>query len=162
MIKKRTDEKILDVSASMQGSLSFSDPVNLRINGKFNGNLTTKGNLIIGESADVDADIIGESITISGVVRGNIKATRLIILTPTAHVTGDLETFRLSIEEGATFNGSCKMSRHKLSLSELSNYLSIEEDKIKDWVSNGKIPVEKEGGKLLFDRREVEAWIGSK
>ena len=161
MIKKKTEDKILDVSASMQGSLVFSDPVNLRINGKFNGNLTTRGNLIIGESADVDADIIGESITISGVVRGNIKATRMIIMTNTAQVNGDIETGKFSIEEGAVFNGHCKMSHQKLSLAELSSYLAVEEDKIKEWVSNGKIPVEKEGGKLLFDRRQVEAWIGS-
>ena len=32
-------EKILDVDASMQGTLSFNDPVNLRINGKFEGKL---------------------------------------------------------------------------------------------------------------------------
>ena len=42
-------EKILDVDASMQGTLSFKDPVNLRINGKFEGKLQTKGSLTIGE-----------------------------------------------------------------------------------------------------------------
>ena len=36
--KKKLEEKILDVDAAMQGSLTFKDPVNLRINGKFEGN----------------------------------------------------------------------------------------------------------------------------
>ena len=43
--------KILDVDASMQGTLSFKDPVNLRINGRFEGRLITKGTLTIGDRA---------------------------------------------------------------------------------------------------------------
>ena len=70
MVKRREDEKFLDVNAAMQGSLAFSDPVNLRINGKFEGNLTTRGNLIIGSNADVKADIVGENITVGGKSKG--------------------------------------------------------------------------------------------
>ncbi len=40
-------KKILDVDASMQGSLTFRDPVNLRIHGKFEGSLDTKGQLTV-------------------------------------------------------------------------------------------------------------------
>jgi len=51
-MRRRKDEefaeKILDVDASMQGTLAFKDPVNLRINGKFDGKLDTKGSLTIG------------------------------------------------------------------------------------------------------------------
>ncbi len=48
-------KKILDVDASMQGSLTFRDPVNLRINGKFEGSLDTKGELTVGENAHIQA-----------------------------------------------------------------------------------------------------------
>ncbi len=68
------EEKVLDVDASMQGTMVFKDPVILRINGKFEGSLTTRGNLTIGENAVVDADIEGDDITIAGVVNGNINA----------------------------------------------------------------------------------------
>ncbi|MBU2436877.1 MAG: polymer-forming cytoskeletal protein, partial [Candidatus Omnitrophica bacterium] len=100
MIKRKEEEKILDVNAAMQGSLIFSDPVNLRISGKFNGNLTTKGKLIIGENAEVNADIVGENIAIAGQVKGKIKATRTITLRSTANVSVDIETPKISIEEG--------------------------------------------------------------
>ncbi|MBN3041088.1 MAG: polymer-forming cytoskeletal protein [Candidatus Omnitrophica bacterium] len=162
MVRRREEEKFLDVSAAMQGSLVFSDPVNLRINGKFEGTLTTKGNLIIGRSADVKADIIGENITVSGQVRGNITASAVLSLTASARVIGNVEIAGLSIEEGAVFNGKCKMIEGKISLEELSDYLSIEENKIMEWVEGGKIPVESEGDKLLFDRKEVETWIARK
>ena len=159
MVKRREEEKILDVNAAMQGSLIFSDPVNLRINGKFEGTLTTKGNLIVGRSAEVKADIIGERIVVSGVVRGRIRATDALQLTATAEVIGDIEVPKVSIEEGAIFNGKCKMLEGKISLEELSDYLSIEEKKIIEWVDSGKIPVERDGDRLLFDRKEVESWV---
>jgi excisionase family DNA binding protein len=159
MIKKREEEKILDVNASMQGSLVFSDPVNLRINGKFRGELTTKGNLIIGESAEVNAVICGENIVISGKVKGKIKATKMLKFTSTAYIESDIETPKISIEEGAIFNGRCKMLEEKMTLEELSEYLSVEEEKIIEWVDSGRISAEKEGEKLLFNRKEVEAWI---
>ena len=162
MVRKREEEKILDVNAAMQGSLMFSDPVNLRINGKFEGTLTTRGNLIIGKDADVKANIVGESISVAGSVRGDIKATTQLELTATAQVIGDVEVAKIVIESGAVFNGKCVMSEGKISLEELSDYLAIEENKIMEWVHSGKIPVENEGNKLLFDRKEVETWIARK
>lgn len=159
---RREEDKILDVSAAMQGSLVFSDPVNLRINGKFEGTLTTRGKLIIGKDAQVRANITGENISIAGQVIGNIKATEKLELMATAQVSGDIEVSRLVIENGAVFNGKCKMAEGKISLEELCDYLSIEENKIMEWVESGKIPVESEGDRLLFDRKEVESWISRK
>ena len=157
--KKEVPEKFLDVSAAMQGRLEFSDPVNLRINGKFDGELITKGNLIIGKDALVVANIVGEKITLAGKLTGNIRASKSVALLSTAEISGDIETPFLSIERGAKFNGVCRMAPHKLTVEELSDYLSIEEDKIMKWVANGQIPVEKNGDQLLFDHKEVENWL---
>lgn len=159
MLRKKEDEKILDINATMQGSLVFSEPVNLRINGKFEGTLNTKGNLMVGDSAIVNADIIGEDMVLGGRISGKITASRMVTLTSTAQVSGDIEAPKLVMEEGAIFNGKCKMPQSRLSLSELSDYLSIEEEKIMEWVGKGKIPVTKEGESLFFDRRSVEDWI---
>ena len=162
MARQKEEEKILDVNAAMQGSLVFSDPVNLRINGKFEGNLNTKGKLTVGQSAEIRADIIGENITVSGSIKGNIKATEIVKLLSTAQVVGNIEVPKIAIEQGAIFNGKCRTAEARISLEELSDYLSVEEKKIVEWVEGGKIPVEKEGNKLLFDRREVENWVGNK
>ena len=71
-----------------------------------------------------------------------------------------METSKLSIESGASFNGKSRMSEEKMSLDELSEYLSIDEDKIMEWVNGGRIPVERQEEGLMFDRQEVETWIG--
>ncbi len=159
MAKRREDDKFLDVNASMQGTMVFSDPVNLRINGRFEGSLQAKGRLVVGESAVVVADIEGEDIIISGLVKGKMKSTKTVTLTATANVIGDIETVKLSIEEGAVLNGHLKMKGERFSLPELADYLSVESSKIMEWVSTGKLPAQKEGGDFIFDRREVELWV---
>ena len=97
--KKHEVERILDVDASMQGTLSFKDPVNLKINGKFEGILNTKGNLMIGEHASVNADVTGESIIIAGNVRGNISALKELKLIAPACVVGEIKTPLLLFEK---------------------------------------------------------------
>ena len=157
--RKQEEDKVLDVNASMQGSLVFSDPVNLRINGSFRGSLNTKGVLTIGENANVNADIEGEEIVISGTVQGKIFALKRLVLTRTAMVESDIKTPKIAIEEGAVFNGKCLMTAEKISLEELSDYLDIDEDKIMEWVEEGKIPAEKKDNAFIFDKKQVESWL---
>lgn len=163
-------EKILDVDASMQGTLSFNDPVNLRINGKFEGKLNTKGILMVGEHADIAADIVGEHITIAGKVSGNIKAGKDLKLISPAHISGDIETPVLSVAEGAVINGSVKMSSatknlssfsDTLSLDEVAKYLEVDKDMIFEWAENGKLPGKKEGNDWRIDKAALENWVSS-
>ena len=84
--KKNLEEKTLDVDAAMQGTLTFKDPVNLRINGKFEGTLDTRGNLTVGPTAVIIADITGDNIIIGGKVKGKITAKERLTLLPQAVV----------------------------------------------------------------------------
>ena len=164
-------EGILDVNATMQGTLSFLDPVNLRINGSFEGSLDTKGNLTIGENAVVKAGIKGENITVAGRVYGDIIATKELKLMPPGHVTGNISTPRLSIIEGAILEGECHMTgsekktdgsrRDLLSAEELAKYLEVNTSMVLEWVNAGKLPGVKERDAWKFDRTKVDEWIAS-
>jgi excisionase family DNA binding protein len=158
-MKKREEEKILDVNATMQGSLIFSDPVNLRINGKFEGDLQTKGILQIGQYADVKADIHGEVIRISGRVNGSIVADQMVSLLSTAVVQGNMSTPSLEIQEGAIFEGKSSMIADTMEIKDISRYLDIEEDKILEWASAGKIPAIQDGDRWVFERKRIEHWV---
>src|SRR3989338_2382167 len=98
--KDHVDDKILDVDARMQGTIIFKDPVNLRINGSFEGKLETCGNLTIGENANVQADIQGDRIIIAGRVVGNLIGNESISLIPPAVVQGNIQTPVLSVTQG--------------------------------------------------------------
>jgi len=159
--KKKLEEKILDVDASMQGSLSFKDPVNLRINGKFEGTLETRGNLTIGTTASVNADIVGDNIIVGGKIKGRITAKERLTLLPTAIVHGDIFSVRLNVAEGAVFEGNCSMIHDFLNAQELARYLEVDLNSIMDWVNSGKLPGHKEGSDWRFDRKEIDSWVAS-
>lgn len=97
----------LDRGSSFTGELEFEDT--MRIDGRFAGKITSKHELIVGESAHIEADIHVGRIAISGTVRGTIRADERIEIHKAGRVFCDLETPALIIEEGATYQGSCQM-----------------------------------------------------
>lgn len=159
--KRRTEEKVLDVDAAMQGSLNFKEPVNLRINGKFEGNLETRGNLTIGQSAFVFADIIGDNIIIGGRVKGRITARERLTLLPSAIVEGDIYPAKLNVAEGAILEGRCLMLHDFLNTEELARYLEVDLNSVLEWANSGKVPGLKEGEGWRFERKAIDNWVAS-
>jgi excisionase family DNA binding protein len=159
--KKKLEEKVLDVDAAMQGSLVFKDPVNLRINGKFEGTLETKGNLTIGQTAIVLADIIGDNIVIGGKVKGRVTAKESLTLLPTAVAEGDIYPAKLNVAEGAILEGRCSMLQDFLNSEELARYLEVDLNSIMEWVNSGKLPANKEGNNWKFERKAIDQWVAS-
>lgn len=159
--KKKIEEKILDVDAAMQGSLIFKEAVNLRINGKFEGTLETKGNLTIGSTAMVIADIVGDNIIIGGKVKGRITAKERLTLLPTAIVEGDIYPAKLNIAEGAILEGHCLMLHDFLNSEELARYLEVDLNSVLEWAISGKVPALKEGENWKFERKAIDSWIAA-
>ena len=157
-------ERCLEVDASMTGTLTFKDPVNLLINGQFEGTLETKGSLSVGEKARVKATIHGELIRIAGTVEGPITATRRLELLGTARVIGKVITPKLVVQEGAVLHGNCEMvaASHEspwMNLEELARYLEVEANTILEWAQAGRLPGQREGTQWRFDRRRIEEWL---
>ena len=157
--KKKLEEKILDVDAAMQGSLSFKDPVNLRINGKFEGSLDTRGNLTISSTAVINADIIGDNIIIGGRVKGKITAKERLTLLPQAIVEGHIYPARLNVAEGAILEGQCSMLHDFLNPEQLAKYLEVELNSIMEWANSGKVPGSKDGNDWKFERKAIDTWV---
>jgi len=99
----------LDRGSHFTGDLKFEE--GFRIDGKFEGKITSGSELVIGESADVEAEIHVKKLLVNGSLRGNVVASERIDLQPKARILADLTTPALSIEEGAFFQGSCKMGQ---------------------------------------------------
>lgn len=98
---------LLGPGSVVEGKVSFQGQV--RIDGRFTGEITTTDLLIIGEQAKVAAEISCGSAVVSGEVTGNIKAIESVELHKPARVTGDIATPSLSIDRGVVFNGISKM-----------------------------------------------------
>ncbi|MEY3397672.1 MAG: hypothetical protein RL220_266 [Bacteroidota bacterium] len=82
---------------------------NIRIDGSFTGNLTTKGRLVIGPAGRLEGTIQCQNAEIEGWVKGRVVVQQLLTLKSSAKVEGDIFTDKLSIEPGAGFTGACSM-----------------------------------------------------
>ena len=85
----------------------------VRIDGDFKGSIFGSGTLVIGEGAEIEADIHVDSVLVSGEVRGQIDVKKKIQIYSTGKVTGDLNVPVFSVEEGAFFEGTCHMTRNE-------------------------------------------------
>jgi cytoskeletal protein CcmA (bactofilin family) len=98
---------LLGRGSEFEGKLSFEGTV--RIDGKLTGEIFSDDVLIIGEGADVKAEINVGSIVIEGAVQGNINAKRSVEIHTPGKVRGNITTPSLYIEKGVIFDGNCQM-----------------------------------------------------
>jgi cytoskeletal protein CcmA (bactofilin family) len=118
---------LLGKGSEFEGKLSFEGTV--RVDGKLTGEIFTDDSLVVGEGAEVNAEVTVGSIVIQGTVRGNITAKRSVEIHSPGRVRGNINTPSLFIEKGVFFDGHCQMdaspaasesapaSRHKKSAS---------------------------------------------
>ena len=96
---------IIGPDAVFKGELKFEKGV--KHLGQFDGQIETKGHLMIAEGARLTGEVRAGSVDVQGVVKGNLNATEKVRLAATARLEGDLETARLEVAEGAVFVGRC-------------------------------------------------------
>ena len=101
----------LDHGSSFKGELEFEDT--MRIDGRFNGRIVSKNELIVGDQAHIEGDIHVGRIAISGTVMGKIVADQRVEIHRNGKVYSDIDTPALIIEEGAIFQGNCVMGDRK-------------------------------------------------
>jgi cytoskeletal protein CcmA (bactofilin family) len=97
---------------TLAGEVAFKGM--LRVDGHLTGTiLSEKGTLIVSSGGRVDANINVATGKINGSIHGDIIATERLELGRTAQVHGDIFTPVLIIEQGAVFEGNCRMSTTK-------------------------------------------------
>jgi len=93
--------------ATIKGIGHFDGTV--RLDGRFEGELHAKGNLIVGEQAVVKGALVSVTLIMGGKINGTIIATESVQLLKSAVVIGNIRTASFSMEEGAHFHGQCEM-----------------------------------------------------
>lgn len=82
----------------------------LRIDGILNGNITTKGKIVIGDTGSIKGEIHCKNADILGKVEGRIYVSELLTLKASATITCEIFINKLAIEPGCKFNGTCDMN----------------------------------------------------
>ncbi len=94
---------VLSSDVEIKGTVKFSN--DLVVDGKIEGEITSDGNLTVGENARLKAEIKTATVVVYGKVHGNLTATDRVELKASAEVVGDIKAKTLAIEAGAIFVG---------------------------------------------------------
>lgn len=112
-IKPEEIHTIIGKESAFEGKLIFDGVV--RIDGSFKGTIQSKGKLLVGETAKIEAEIEAGTLILSGDIKGNIVASDRIEIKSRGRFTGNITSPVLVIEEGAEFNGASAMDKNKAS-----------------------------------------------
>ena len=110
-----TDQEIttiLGCGAKFDGKLTFEGSV--RVDGEFRGEIETSGRLLVGEHAQVLAQVRAGEVVVEGELGGDVVATGAMEIRASARVHGQLVVGALVVERGSIFEGSCKMGHDSL------------------------------------------------
>jgi cytoskeletal protein CcmA (bactofilin family) len=94
---------VLSTDVDIKGTVKFTN--DLVVDGKIEGEITSEGNLTVGENARIKAEVKTATVVVYGKVHGNLTATDRVELKSSAEVVGDIKAKTLSIEAGAIFVG---------------------------------------------------------
>lgn len=103
-------ETVLGPSSTLYGDLKCQ--ANIRLDGTFEGTLEIDGNVLVGETAKITADIHARNVSIAGAVRGNVSGNKVQLLR-TGRVWGDISAAAIATEEGAFIDGKITMVSHE-------------------------------------------------
>jgi len=100
-------ETVIGPTANFKGTVQSDG--GLRIDGVFEGVIQIAGNLIIGESGKVIADVTAQNVSVAGALKGTVKAAGRLEILSNGRVWGDISVASFLIDEGGFFRGQSIM-----------------------------------------------------
>jgi cytoskeletal protein CcmA (bactofilin family) len=118
MFDKTTDklESIVGVNSILKGEVNVRGT--LRVDGTVDGQMDADY-LILSETGVVKGVIRAKKVIIGGKVEGNVLAQELVEIKSKGKVLGDIFTPKLAVAEGAEFNGKVQMTKEENKVIEL-------------------------------------------
>lgn len=111
MFSKKTTPLTMDTIfgeySSITGNIDSEGSVKLL--GKVEGDIKAGGDIYIEPAASVTGNVYGTNIFLSGTIKGNVLAKGILHLMAQARLFGDIEVNSIVTDEGAIFQGSCRM-----------------------------------------------------
>ncbi len=121
-IKKNTPAEVIEdakdfISNKTASFISRNSRVDGKVGGKesiivegfIKGLISLKGNIIVGSTGVIEADVEADNISVHGKISGNVFARQQLIIQPSGKIQGDISALSIDIKEGALFEGRSHM-----------------------------------------------------
>ena len=108
-VKAAGSTSLLSKKVNIVGEIQGNE--DLHVEGRFKGSIKITGNIFVGPTGVVEADVEAENITIQGQINGNVLARRQLQIQSAGQLIGDCSAQSIDIKEGAVFEGRSNMLR---------------------------------------------------
>ncbi len=100
---------LLSKEVKIEGDIQGNE--NLQIEGKFIGSIKLTGDIYVGSTGIVEANVEADNVVILGQISGNVTARKQLQIQSSGKLVGDCTAKSIDIREGALFEGRSKMVR---------------------------------------------------
>ncbi|NLC77513.1 MAG: polymer-forming cytoskeletal protein [Clostridia bacterium] len=113
MLRKRESQSYDQIDTVIGAGTVFQGTIHangtIRIDGGLKGDVITKGDIIVGDSGKIEGNLEARNILIAGQIQGNVGTTGKLEVAASGRIMGDLTVGSLVIDDGAVFQGHCRM-----------------------------------------------------
>ncbi len=118
-VTKERGESVFGAGVTIEGKIEGD--ANVRIAGKFKGDIQIKGDLSLEKGAHLEAKISAANVTIGGELVGNVAANGQVNLLESAQLTGDLKANTLTVAAGSRMRGHVEFGWSPTEISKFVN-----------------------------------------
>lgn len=99
---------VIGSKIKLKGELSGEEDI--QINGEVEGSITLKNNIVrVGENGKLQSNLTAKSVIVEGMVDGDIHAHDLVTIKSGSHLTGNVTSERVQLDDGAKFSGTINL-----------------------------------------------------
>jgi len=98
---------LVSQKVTIEGDIQGTE--NIQIDGHIKGSVKINGDIIIGPTGVVEAEVEGNNLIIRGTVKGNVIAREHLEIHSSGNMTGDISARSIDIKEGSSFEGRSRM-----------------------------------------------------
>jgi len=99
----KLSESVLAAGLTIEGKIEGNG--NIRVAGRFKGNINVKGELTIEPGASIEGEVKADTVLVGGEVRGHIVAKNRVELKESGTLIGDLKAGSLTVAAGSKMRG---------------------------------------------------------
>lgn len=112
-------ETVLSNEIKLEGRLHSS--TNIRFDGEMTGDVTTDGDLALGEHGRIKGNVTGRNVVVGGTIQGNVQTTGRLEILATGRVYGDIAVGSLIIDEGGILRGRSAVHAEEQSVAAVAS-----------------------------------------
>lgn len=106
-LEEESFDTVMENDIEFKGTIRFVKPFMIR--GKVSGAIDATSDLVIDTEAIVNAEIKADRVLVRGKVKGNVFAKKMVFVSATGSVDGDITAMQVVLEPGSNFSGRCTM-----------------------------------------------------